>query len=92
MAKIYKEVFSSYPFPIHDPDYLLKTMQRHFNYFVIKTDVGLVAVSSAEVDKEAANVEMTDFATLSAWRGNNFSQHLLARMEKEMIKNNIKTS
>ena len=92
MAKIYKEVFSSYPFPIHDPDYLLKTMQSHFNYFVIKTDVGLVAVSSSEVDKEAANVKMTDFATLSAWRGNNFSQHLLARMEKEMIKNNIKTS
>lgn len=92
MAKIYREVFLSYPFPIHDPDYLLKTMQSHIDYFGIETDGGLVAVSSAEVDKEAANVEMTDFATLPEWRGKNFGQQLLARMENEMKKKNIKTA
>jgi len=92
MAKIYREVFPSYPFPIHDPDYLLKTMQSHVDYFGIETDGGLVAVSSAEVDKVAANVEMTDFATLPEWRGNKFGQHLLARMENEMKKKNIKTA
>ncbi|RZB32096.1 MAG: beta-lysine N6-acetyltransferase [Desulfobacteraceae bacterium Eth-SRB1] len=92
MAKIYQEIFLSYPFPIHDPDYLLKTMQSHIDYFGIETEGGLVAVSSAEVDKEAANVEMTDFATLPEWRGNNFGQQLLARMENEMKKKNIKTA
>lgn len=92
MAKIYGEVFPSYPFPIHDPDYLLKTMQSHIDYFGIEADGGLVAVSSAEVDKIAANVEMTDFATLPEWRGNKFGQHLLARMEKEVKKKNIKTA
>ena len=92
MAKIYQEVFPSYPFPIHDSNYLLKTMQSHIDYFGIETDGGLVAVSSAETDKEAANVEMTDFATLSEWRGNNFGQQLLARMENEMKKKNIKTA
>ena len=81
MAKIYREVFPSYPFPIHDPGYLLKTMQSHIDYFGIETDGELVAISSAEIDKEAANVEMTDFATLPDWRGDNFGQHLLARME-----------
>ncbi|MCD4652811.1 putative beta-lysine N-acetyltransferase [bacterium] len=92
MAKIYRKVFPSYPFPIHDPDYLLKTMQSHIDYFGIETDGGLVAVSSAEVNKVAANVEMTDFATLPEWRGNKFSQHLLARMENEIKKKNIKTA
>lgn len=92
MAKIYREVFPSYPFPIHDPNYLLKTMQSHVDYFGIETDGGLVAVSSAEVDKVAANVEMTDFATLQEWRGNKFGQYLLARMENEMKKKNIKTA
>lgn len=92
MAKIYRKIFSSYPFPIHNPDYLLKTMQSHINYFGIETDGRLVAVSSAEIDKEAANVEMTDFATLTEWRGNNFGQRLLARMENEMKKKNIKTA
>lgn len=92
MAKIYKEVFLSYPFPIHNPDYLLKTMQSHIDYFGIEIDGRLVAVSSAEIDKEAANVEMTDFATLSEWRGKNFGQQLLARMENEMKKKDIKTA
>jgi len=92
MAKIYREIFPSYPFPIHDPDYLLKTMQNHINYFGIETDGRLVAVSSAEMDKEAANVEMTDFATLTEWRGNSFGQRLLARMENEMKKKNIKAA
>jgi putative beta-lysine N-acetyltransferase len=92
MARMYQEVFPSYPFPIHDPDYLLETMQSHIDYFGIETEGGLVAVSSAETDKEAANVEMTDFATLPEWRENNFGQHLLARMENEMKKKNIKTA
>ena len=92
MAKIYREVFPSYPFPIHDPDYLLKTMQSHIDYFGIETDGKLVAVSSAEIDKEAANVEMTDFAILSEWRGKKLCQQLLARMENEMKKKNIKTA
>jgi beta-lysine N6-acetyltransferase len=92
MAKIYQAVFPSYPFPIHDPSYLLKTMQTHINYFGIETDGQLIAISSAEIDNQNSNVEMTDFATLPKYRGNNFSLHLLAQMETEMKKQNIKTT
>ncbi len=92
MVKIYQDVFPSYPFPIHDPDYLLETMQNHIDYFGIETEGGLAAVSSAETDKEAANVEMTDFATLPEWRGNKFGQQLLTRMENEMKKKKFKTA
>ncbi|MCK4917630.1 MAG: putative beta-lysine N-acetyltransferase [Candidatus Omnitrophica bacterium] len=92
MAKIYNEVFPSYPFPINDPTYLLKTMQTHIDYFGIETNGSLIAISSAEVDRKAANAEMTDFATLQKWRGNSFGQYLLAQMETKMKKKDIKTS
>jgi len=92
MAKIYKTIFPSYPFPIYDPDYLLKTMKSHVEYFGIETNDKLVAISSAEIDDRGANAEMTDFATLPDWRGNSFACHLLAQMEEEIRKKNIKTA
>jgi len=91
MVKVYREVFPSYPFPIHDPDYLLKTMQDHFNYFGVEIDGKLVAISSTEIDPNTTSAEMTDFATLPGFRGNNFAYHLLALMEDEIRKENIKT-
>jgi len=92
MASIYRKNFSTYPFPIHDPLYLLDTMQRHVAYFGVETNGDLVALSSAEIDKFAHNVEMTDFATLLQWQRNNLSLHLLLRMEKEMKKKGIRTA
>ncbi|MFC1490659.1 putative beta-lysine N-acetyltransferase [Candidatus Latescibacterota bacterium] len=84
MVDIYKTIFQSYPFPIHDPAYILKTMKSHVDYFGIEANGKLVAVSSAEMDKQSSNAEMTDFATLPEWRGNGFAQCLLLHMEKIM--------
>ncbi|MEA2082388.1 MAG: putative beta-lysine N-acetyltransferase [Elusimicrobiota bacterium] len=92
MAKIYKEVFTSYPFPIHNPDYLLETMQSHTDYFGVETGGTLVALSSSEKDNAGANAEMTDFATLPRWRGNHLGQYLLAQMEIEMKRKGIITA
>ena len=92
MSEIYRTVFPSYPFPIHDPHYLLETMQNNVLYFGVEFNGALVALSSAEMDMEALNVEMTDFATLPKWRGNSFSAHLLARMEEVVIKIGIMTA
>lgn len=90
MAAIYKTVFETYPFPIHDPCYLLDSMQNNVNYFGVEKDGDLIALSSAEIDKTALNAEMTDFATLPEWRGNSLAIHLLLRMEKELREQGIK--
>ncbi len=90
MTKIYKEVFPTYPFPIHEEDYLAETMQSHVDYYGIEHKGKLVALSSAEMDISASNAEMTDFATLPDWRGNGFGVHLLDRMEKEIKRKGIK--
>jgi putative beta-lysine N-acetyltransferase len=92
MARIYSKVFPSYPFPIHDPSYLRETMETHVRYFGIQAYAKLIALSSAEMDKEGANVEMTDFATLPEWRGYRLSVHLLQAMEKAMHTERIRTA
>ena len=84
MSAVYKEVFPTYPFPIHDPGYLRDTMKSHIDYFGVRRKARLVALSSAEMDHRGANVEMTDFATLPSHRGHGFAVLLLRAMEAAM--------
>ena len=91
MAEIYKEVFESYPFPIHDPGYLRETMQSHIRYFCAVKDGRIAAVSSCEMDQEAQNVELTDFATLPTFRKQGLAGRLLAIMEDQMVRDGMKT-
>ena len=91
MAELYKRVFPTYPFPIHDPGYLQKTMEDHISYFGLYENKKLIALSSAEKDTYNRAVEMTDFAVLPEYRGNNISYYLLEKMEKEMKKEGYRT-
>jgi beta-lysine N6-acetyltransferase len=92
MAAVYQRVFPTYPFPIHEPDYLLETMRGHIEYFGVETDGRLIALSSAEKDATAQNVEMTDFATLPECRGHGLAYHLLAAMETAVMQRGFKTA
>lgn len=92
MGEIYRDVFPTYPFPVHDPAYLLKMMSENVLYFCIKEGDRLVALSSCEMDIENRNVEMTDFATLPECRGKGYSQYLLNEMEQEMSRRGMITS
>jgi putative beta-lysine N-acetyltransferase len=92
MAAVYREVFPSYPFPIHDTDYLRETMADNVVYFGIWRDGKLVALSSSEEDRDAQNSEMTDFATLPDARGCGAAVFLLARMEEDAPSRGIVTA
>ena len=92
MAKIYERVFESYPFPISDPEFLAETMASHVVYFGIWKKDRLVALASAETDREEHNAEMTDFATLPEHRGGGYARLLLNRMEKVMRQEGITTA
>lgn len=91
IVNVYKEVFASYPFPIHNPDYILSTMKDNIQYYGVERKKEIVALSSAEIDKKGENAEMTDFATLKGHRGKKLSVWLLKEMEKSMKKQGIKT-
>lgn len=91
ITQIYREVFISYPFPIHNPGYILKTMKENIQYYGIRVNGKLAALSSAEIDLNGGNAEMTDFATLPEFRGRKLSIVLLNAMEKKMKKQSIFT-
>ncbi|MBN2635189.1 MAG: putative beta-lysine N-acetyltransferase [Prolixibacteraceae bacterium] len=91
ISAIFKKVFKTYPFPIHDPEYILETITRDkTRYFGIKDGTKLIGVSSAEIDILNKNAEMTDFAVLPEYRGHGLAFRLLTMMELEMKLINIK--
>jgi putative beta-lysine N-acetyltransferase len=92
MAQLYRQVFESYPFPIHDPDHLVQTMNENLIYFGIWTGNRLIALSSAEVDFDNSHAEMTDFATLPEFRGMGLANYLLEKMESGVRQIGIKTA
>ncbi len=91
LTDIYKEVFRSYPFPIHNPKYIIKTMNNNIQYYGVEDENKIIAVSSAEMDHEGLNAEMTDFATKPSYQGNNLATLLLRYMEREMKKQGMRT-
>jgi putative beta-lysine N-acetyltransferase len=90
MAALYKKVFITYPFPIHEEAYIESTMDDHVIYFGVWHQDILIALSSSEVDWKSKNAEMTDFAVDPDYRGRNISSWLLQVMEQEMKKYDIR--
>lgn len=92
LAELYRRVFASYPFPIHDPAYLIDTLKSHVCYCIAETENGdIAAAASGEMDRENRNAEMTDFATHPDHLGRGLAVHLLRFMEPLMARNRIAT-
>lgn len=90
LAIFYRKIFETYPFPIHEEEYILETMNSNVIYFTIWNMNELVAVASSEMDEAMINVEMTDFGTLPEYRGRGFGTYLLGKMDDEMRKRGMK--
>lgn len=89
---IYKEVFETYPFPIFDETYINECLETNFRMFGLLERGELVSIASCEMDVEAKNVEMTDFATRPAYRGKGHALEILNQMNKEMGLFGMKTA
>ncbi|ABR55831.1 putative beta-lysine N-acetyltransferase [Methanococcus aeolicus] len=92
LANLYKKVFETYPFPIYDPNYIIKMMNSNVVYFAIKHSGKIVAAASSEINKENRCVEMTDFAVLPEYQGHRLAQQLLFAMEDEMRNKGIRVA
>ncbi len=92
LADLYRAVFETYPFPIHDPAFLRQTMHDHVVYACVHRQDELVAVASAEMALSAGTVEMTDFATAPAARGRGLSRFLLRGLEADMAGRGLRTA
>lgn len=85
LARLYSKIFTTYPFPVFDPDYLKSTIDHDTTYYITAWhNKELIAASSAEINRLQKNAEMTDFATLPKWRGHGLASFLLAQMETRL--------
>jgi putative beta-lysine N-acetyltransferase len=92
MSVFYRQTFRSYPFPIHQADYLNRMIAEGVRYFCIRLAGGIAAMAAAEIDAGAENVEMTDFATQPEWRSKGLAGRLLRHMETTVAEKGIKTA
>jgi putative beta-lysine N-acetyltransferase len=92
MAQLYRKVFASYPFPIHNPAYLARTMDENLVYYGIRADDKLIALASTEHDFDGQNAELTDFATLPQFRRHGLASYLLEKMEEGLRKTGVQTA
>lgn len=67
-------------------------MEENVAYYCVRSSNRIVALASAEMDREGLNVEMTDFATHQDFAGNGYALFLLHRMEQDMRKRGYLTS
>lgn len=92
MAALYTKVFRSYPFPVYDQSYILKTMRENVIYYGIWHEDRLAALASIELAEEYKNAEMTDFAVLGEYRGSGLARYLLGQMEARLGQLGAKTA
>jgi beta-lysine N6-acetyltransferase len=89
LAELYKRVFQIYPTPLHDPEYISKTIDQGTIYYAFSNDGEMVSAASAEVNQRYFNAELTDCATLLAHRKFGLMKILLEKLEEELIQNGL---
>ncbi|WP_318508677.1 putative beta-lysine N-acetyltransferase [Bacillus sp. T3] len=89
LAKLYREVFQVYPTPLHEPEYIEKTLKDGTIYYVIEQSGELISAASAEVNTFYKNAELTDCATLSNHRKHGYVKVLLQKLEEELVQSGI---
>jgi putative beta-lysine N-acetyltransferase len=82
MCGIYRRIFKTYPFPIHEQDHLRHMMRAGARYFCIRAEEKIAALAAAEIDRQSQTAEMTDFGTLPGQRGQGFAGRLLRRLDR----------
>lgn len=89
LAKLYREVFQVYPTPLHDPNYIEKTIIEGTIYYLLEQDGDIISAASAEVNSVYKNAELTDCATLMNYRKHGYVKLLLQKLEEELKAKNI---
>lgn len=89
LAKLYDTVFQIYPTPLNNPDYIQKVMKDSTVFYVALDNGVIISSASAEVNHTFYNAELTDCATLDAYRKHGLMKKLLIQLEKELINNGI---
>ncbi|MBV7508087.1 putative beta-lysine N-acetyltransferase [Bacillus sp. sid0103] len=89
LSALYRQVFQIYPTPLHDPEYIKKTIKDGTIYYAYFYAGKIVSVASAEVNSFYKNAELTDCATLTEHRKYGLMKMILQELEGELKRNGI---
>jgi beta-lysine N6-acetyltransferase len=89
LSTLYRKVFQIYPTPLHDPEYVKKTIKDGTIYYVFFYEGEIVSAASAEVNSFYKNAELTDCATLTEHRKYGLMKIILRELEGELKRQGI---
>lgn len=89
LRRLYDSVFSSYPFPITDPEYMKKLVENNF-FKVISNSGRLVSAASAELNRINMSAEITDCVCLPEFEGQGLMYRLIYSLEQDLNKAGFK--
>ncbi|MGF2616746.1 putative beta-lysine N-acetyltransferase [Rossellomorea vietnamensis] len=89
LAGLYEKVFPVYPVPMQDPEYVQKSIEGGTVFLFVEKSGEIISAASAEIDQGLRCAELTDCATLPAFRGGGLMKQLLAGLEEELEKQHI---
>lgn len=84
IIELFSTVFSTYPTPVYDENYLRQTMNGKILYKVAVLEGKIVGIASADMDTDNLNAEMTDCATYSEHRGKGILSNIIYKLEIDL--------
>ncbi|WP_453996402.1 putative beta-lysine N-acetyltransferase [Bacillus nitroreducens] len=89
LATLYDTVFQIYPTPLNQPDYIKKAINDSTIFYVALDGDVIVSSASAEMNHDFYHAELTDCATLDAYRKHGLMKKLLMQLEQELVNQGI---
>jgi beta-lysine N6-acetyltransferase len=84
LSALYRQVFQIYPTPLHDSEYIKKTIKEGTLYYAFFQQGKIVSAASAEINGYYKNAELTDCATLTEHRKYGLMKLILQELEVEL--------
>ena len=90
LAKLYDEVFETYPSPLNNSTYIQFAMDHNVFFKVVVYENKIVSAASADTDPINLNAEITDCATSKSFTGHGLIGRLIFELEKDLKAKNYK--
>ena len=90
LAKLYDEVFETYPSPLNNSTYIQFAMDHNVFFKVAVYENKIVSAASADTDPINLNAEITDCATSKSFTGHGLIGRLIFELEKDLKAKNYK--
>ncbi|ARK30570.1 putative beta-lysine N-acetyltransferase [Halalkalibacter krulwichiae] len=89
LATLYRTVFSIYPTPMDEEEYVLKMLRTTSIFYIVEYNNEIVSAASADINKSFHHAELTDCATLPTYRKYGLMKKILVKLEEELRREHI---